>query len=148
MLEERGDEGALPWLKLLPGAVDGCFCQRGCGKLNGCDLTEVDLDALRDALDLLDDGVGQGVGVLPEGGELLLYPGDAFRGRVLPEDLVVLGERALALVDRAQEAGLAAVRQLDHAGLTVDEDPVLRHDADLDATALEQFVQPPVALAV
>ena len=84
----------------------GLSASAAAGSSSGCCLLEADLDAIGDALDLLDDGVGQRIGVLPERVELLLDPGDAFRRRVFPEDLVVLGKGALGLVDRAEEAGL------------------------------------------
>ena len=77
MLEERRDERSLPGLELLTSPVDRRLRER-CGRqLHWCDVIETDLDALRDALDLLDDGIGQRVGVRPQRREFFLHPGDA-----------------------------------------------------------------------
>ena len=125
MLEEDRDEGALPGLELLASPVDRALGQGRRREVVVGDILEADLGAGCDPLDLLDDRVRQRVAVGPERLELLLDPGDPFVGRVLPEDLVVRGEGALRLVDRAEERGLRAVGLLDDPGLTVDEDPVL-----------------------
>ena len=78
MLEKHGDEGALPGLELFAAAVDRAFGQGGGGQFVRRHFLEANLDAIGDALDFLDDGVGQGKGVLPERLELLLDPRDAF----------------------------------------------------------------------
>jgi hypothetical protein len=79
VLEKHRHERALPRLELLAAAVDGALGERRRRQLVRLRGSETDLDPLGDALDLLDDGVGQGVGVLPERVELLLDPGDALR---------------------------------------------------------------------
>ena len=111
-------------------------------------LLETDLHAIGNALDLLDDGVGERVGVLPERVELLLDPGDAFRRGVFPENLVVLREGALGLVDRAKEAGLRSVGGLDDSRLAVDEDAIFRNDTDLNPPAGQQIVKSAIAVAM
>ena len=58
VLQEHRHEGALPGLKLLATAVDRAFGQRGGRELLGRRLVEANLDAIGDALDLFDDGVG------------------------------------------------------------------------------------------
>ena len=77
VLEERRDERSLPGLELFTSPVDRRLCER-CGRqLRWCDVIETDLDALRDALDLLDDGIRQRVGVRPQRREFFLHPCDA-----------------------------------------------------------------------
>ena len=58
VLQDRRDKGALPGLELLAAAVDGCLGERRRGQLLGIGVVESDLDALGDALDLFNDGVG------------------------------------------------------------------------------------------
>ncbi len=99
MLEEHRDERALPGLELLAAAVDRALGEGRRGEVVVGQVLEADLDAVGDPLDLLDDRVRQRVAVGPERLELFLDPGDALIRRVLPEDLVVLGEGALGLVD-------------------------------------------------
>ena len=83
----------------------GASASAAAGNSLGVRVLEPDLDSFGDALDLFDDGVRQGIGLLPQRRELFVYPRNAFGRGVFPQDLVVLREGALRLVDRAEEAG-------------------------------------------
>ena len=77
MLEKHGDKGALPGLQLLPATVDRTFGEGCSGQCVRRHLLEAYLDAIRDALDFLDDSIGKGKRLLPERRKLLLHPRDA-----------------------------------------------------------------------
>ena len=99
VLQKHRHERTLPGLQLLSAPIDRALGERRAGQLFDLRLLEANLQALGDALDLFDDGLGQRVGVLPERLELLFDPGNALGRCVLPQNLVVLGEGALCLVD-------------------------------------------------
>src|SRR5262249_32765856 len=128
-------ERALPGLELFSPSVDGGLRESGRRQVRAPRLLESDLQAVRNALDLLDDGVREGVRIRPQRRKLFLNPGDAFGRRVFPQDLVVLGEGALRLVDRSKKARLRTISGFDDASLPVDEDTVLRNYPDLDMPA-------------
>jgi hypothetical protein len=73
MLEKHGDEGALPGLELLSATVDRTFSE-GCSR-QFCwrYLLEAHLDAICNALDFLNDSIGEGKRLLPEGLKLLFF---------------------------------------------------------------------------
>ena len=106
MLKEHRHEGALPRLKLFSTAIDRTLSQRRAWQLLRRRFLEANLNAVGNALDLFNDGIGERIGIFPECVELLLYPFNAFRGGIFPQYLVVMREGALGLVDRSKKAGL------------------------------------------
>ena len=84
---------------------------------------DLDDPAVEDTLDVLDDDISKrpGVAVRPKRFELRLNPGDRRRVLVLPQQLVVTAPRFAGLVDRAEEAGAAAVGIADDPSLAVDQ---------------------------
>ena len=148
VLQKHRHERALPGLQLFATPVDRAFGQRRGRHVFRPGIGKTNLHAVRDAFDLFDDGVGQRVGVGPQRRKLFFDPGHALGRVVFPQDLVVLGERAAGLVDRAQEAGLRAIGAFYHAGLAMHKNTVLRHHPNLDPATGEQCIQLAVAVAV
>ena len=75
---------------MLTTAVDRTLGEGRRGEFLGTRFFEPDLHPVGNALDLLDDRVGEWIGILPERLELLLDPCYALRRGVFPENLVVL----------------------------------------------------------
>ncbi len=88
-------------MELFTPAVDGAFRQGRARQFTRFRFIKTDLHTIRDTLDFFNNGIGQGISVLPKGIKLFFHPCDTFRGCVLPEDFVVLGKRAFGLVDGA-----------------------------------------------
>src|SRR5687768_6917198 len=109
MFQEQGNERALPRLELLAAPVDWAFRQDSSGKIPGANVLEVNLDALGDPLNLFDNGVWQGIGIVPKRVELFLNPGYGFGRGVFPEQLVIMSESTSGFIDRAKKAGFGAV---------------------------------------
>jgi len=79
MLHEQSNKRALPRLELFSAAVDRALRQyRGWKFIRSC-LIKSDFQTIRNALGLLNNSIGQGLGILPEGIEFFFNPGDAFR---------------------------------------------------------------------
>ena len=140
MSHERRNKRTLPWLELFTSSVDRTLRQHRSRQFLGTRLVEANLHPLGDSLNLLDNGLRKGIRLFPQGVELLFHPPDPFRGSVLPEDLVVLGERAPRLVNRSKEARLGTIRSFDNPSLPMKEDVVLRNDLDLNPPARQQLM--------